>query len=323
MACLSVIIPLFNKERHIERALRSVLAQTVQDSEIVVVDDGSTDGGAAVVFGIHDSRIRLIRQANAGVSAARNRGVEAASSEFVAFLDADDEWMPRFLEANLTAHSKHFGLVASFTNFRKGMEIEPVIQSIRGKEGILKDYFGFCLSNAGTGMCSSAVVASKNTLIKIGGFPVGRTHGEDLDTWMRLALSGPVAFIPECLSIYHEACGTSGTAVANPDVMTTYRDWRDRELIPTSLHKSARAFATLYRYRTIFFLAQAGQYEKGWKLFKDLPLRDRFGVYGLTGCLSLLSYRIGRIAISAVERANQLSAPWHWRKEGVALSPGS
>lgn len=103
---VSVVIPFYNKGPYIVRALTSVLAQTLQDFEVIVVDDGSTDGGAGRVMGFGDPRNRLIRQENRGVSAARYRGIEAARAELVAFLDADDEWMPRHLEALLRLREK-------------------------------------------------------------------------------------------------------------------------------------------------------------------------------------------------------------------------
>ena len=95
---ISGIIPLYNKAESIATALDCVLAQTYQDFEVVVVDDGSTDKGATIVEQYTDPRIRLVCQENAGVSAARNKGIEEAKGEYVAFLDADDEWMPEYLE---------------------------------------------------------------------------------------------------------------------------------------------------------------------------------------------------------------------------------
>ena len=93
----SVVIPLYNKAECVKHTIESVLAQTIDDFEIVVIDDGSTDSGASVVQGINDNRIRLIQQENQGVSAARNTGISNAKGEIVAFLDADDIWMPDFL----------------------------------------------------------------------------------------------------------------------------------------------------------------------------------------------------------------------------------
>jgi GT2 family glycosyltransferase len=95
---LSVIIPLYNKAPHVRRALDSVAAQTFTDFEAIVVDDGSTDGGARAVAEFADPRFRLVSQRNAGPGAARNRGIREARGELLAFLDADDEWLPDFLE---------------------------------------------------------------------------------------------------------------------------------------------------------------------------------------------------------------------------------
>jgi len=101
MSKITVIIPLFNKEKYITRALSSVLKQTMQDFEIIVVDDGSTDRGAQKVRMMEDHRIKLMQQPNRGVSAARNVGVQEAKTDIVAFLDADDEWTSEFLETIL------------------------------------------------------------------------------------------------------------------------------------------------------------------------------------------------------------------------------
>jgi glycosyltransferase involved in cell wall biosynthesis len=97
-----VVIPLYNKGKYIERALSSVLAQTFPPLEIIVVDDGSTDDGPERVLKFNDPRITLIRQENKGPGAARNAGLSRAKGKYVSFLDADDEWMPSFLEAGLS-----------------------------------------------------------------------------------------------------------------------------------------------------------------------------------------------------------------------------
>ena len=98
MIHFSVIMPLYNKAPYVRKAVESVVGQTCRDWELVVVDDGSSDGSGEVVAGVADARIRIIRQENAGVGAARNRGVAESSAPYICFLDADDWWEPTFLE---------------------------------------------------------------------------------------------------------------------------------------------------------------------------------------------------------------------------------
>jgi glycosyltransferase involved in cell wall biosynthesis len=100
---VSAIIPLYNKERSIARAINSALAQSHPDFELIVVDDGSTDESAKVVRAISDPRVRLVAQSNQGPGAARNRGAAETRGDYLAFLDADDEWMPEFLQKSLSA----------------------------------------------------------------------------------------------------------------------------------------------------------------------------------------------------------------------------
>ena len=104
---VSVVMPLYQAEATVVRALESALAQTCPPLEIIVVDDGSTDEGAARVRAIGDPRIALVTQANAGCGAARNVGIARARGDFVAFLDADDEWLPHFFERALSALARH------------------------------------------------------------------------------------------------------------------------------------------------------------------------------------------------------------------------
>src|ERR1041385_1644883 len=94
----SVVIPLYNKSTHVVKTINSVLNQTFEIFELIVINDGSTDDGPDKVKGFSDKRIRLINQTNAGVSQARNKGVDLASYEYIAFLDADDWWDIHFLE---------------------------------------------------------------------------------------------------------------------------------------------------------------------------------------------------------------------------------
>ena len=113
---VSVIIPLFNKAPYVARALASVAAQTYPDFEVIVVDDGSTDGGTQMVEVCKEPPIRLITQDNAGPGAARNRGLELAQGELVAFLDADDEWLPDYLAESVRLLDQYGPDVALMTS---------------------------------------------------------------------------------------------------------------------------------------------------------------------------------------------------------------
>jgi glycosyltransferase involved in cell wall biosynthesis len=203
---VSVVIPLFNKRRHIQRAVGSVLGQTCPDLEIIVVDDGSTDGGGEIVRHTADPRVRLVRQQNAGAAAARNRGVQEASSELVAFLDADDEWRPEFLETVVGLYERHpeAGMFATAYRFQEGERTwRPVFvdcpDSPRG--GLLADFFRSLMGP--TPVTASSVMMTKQVLSRAGLFPTGIRRGEDLHTWVRIALRYRVAWSPIEGAIYH------------------------------------------------------------------------------------------------------------------------
>lgn len=196
---VSVVIPLYNKAPHIARALDSVLAQTVQDFEVVVVDDGSTDSGGQIVASYTDSRIRLIRQENQGVSAARNRGIKEAQSDFLAFLDADDEWSPNHLESllrlrNLFPEAGAFS--TAYFHVQQGRDAFPAkIYGIPDSpwEGLFPDYF-LSASMGESPVWSSAVAIPSSVFETVGLFEVGEKMGEDLDMWGRIALRYKIAF---------------------------------------------------------------------------------------------------------------------------------
>lgn len=204
---ISIVIPLYNKEKSIATALNSVLAQTYQDFEVVVVDDGSTDDGAAVVEQYTDPRIRLIRQANAGVSAARNKGIEVANGEYVAFLDADDEWMPEFL-AEIVALQREFlecrAQATSYVINTRGEKSSITLRKIpfQGERGVLTNYFEVA-SCSHPPVWTSALCIERILLQEIGGFPLGITSGEDLLTWARIAVRTDWAYSLRPLAQYN------------------------------------------------------------------------------------------------------------------------
>ena len=225
--CISIVMPLYNKEAEVQRSINSVRAQTFKEFEIIVINDGSTDKGPKIVKSFNDPRMRVIDQANAGVSAARNRGIAEAQADLIAFLDADDEWAPDFLETIIRLRGK-FPLCEVFaTNYffcRSNNYRRPTI--IRGlpqgfKEGILKDYFKVA-SQSDPPLWSSAVAVTKKAIEVIGGFPVGVVAGEDLLTWARLAVQYDISYTVEPKA-YHweptEFSGRPGRLFNVPDIV--------------------------------------------------------------------------------------------------------
>lgn len=205
---ISVVIPLYNKEEQIAYTLQSVFAQTFQNFEIVIVDDGSTDNSVEAVEKFDDSRIRLIHQTNTGVSAARNRGIEETRGELIAFLDADDEWMPEYLATQYGLYQKYpeCSVYACNYEFRdsEGKVTPTIIRklSFEGEDGILSNYFEVA-SCSHPPLWTSAVVVKKSVIQAIGGFPLGIKSGEDLLTWARLAVSGAIAYSRKSLAIFN------------------------------------------------------------------------------------------------------------------------
>lgn len=208
---ISVVIPLYNKEQSIANTLQSVLKQTYQDFEIVIVNDGSTDHSVEKVAKVTDPRIRLIHQSNAGVSAARNRGIEEAKGEYIAFLDADDEWKPDYLKTQheLTQKYPECSVFACNYEFKdaKGKATPTIIRKLpfKGEDGILSNYFEVA-SCSHPPLWTSAVMVRKSAIQSIGGFPVSIKSGEDLLTWARLTCQYSIAFntVPLATFIFDE-----------------------------------------------------------------------------------------------------------------------
>jgi len=208
MPTISVIIPLYNKQRHIKRTLESALAQTFSDFELIVVNDGSTDDSENEVLQFSDSRIRYFKTQNQGVSAARNFGISKANGTFIAFLDADDWWKSWHLY-KLSDLFLDFGQAGLYCmNYvRSHSETKNRVPKFAGLteypwRGIVPDFF--YSSYIDRIAWTSAVAVPKKILDEIGNFDEEITlgAGEDLDLWIRIAVRYPVAFDSQ-FSAYH------------------------------------------------------------------------------------------------------------------------
>ena len=246
---VSITIPLHNKAPWIDRAIRSVLDQTATAWELVVVDDGSTDDGPQRVAAWGDHRVRLLRQPQAGPGAARNQGLRESHGERVAFLDADDEWRPTFLERTAAVLDAQPRAVAAFSNLVDALEDRPLLKHVSVRNGLVENYFEAWIANRGFGMSASSTLVRRVPFLECGAFPEDRMHGEDLDAWGRLALTGPVAYVPEPLVVYHRRLPGSLSAQSRdrvsrePPFVSTYRTWARAGRIPPALSRSCRRYA--------------------------------------------------------------------------------
>lgn len=201
------MIPAYNNARFLPAALDSVLAQTIRDLEIVVVDDGSTDDTGRVLDA-YLGRVRVIRQGNAGPAAARNRGAREARGRWIAFLDADDAWDQHRLERMLGHLDGHPDVEVVATAARvmddRGTPTGQVLprQSSRGRLTTLD----FLTGDKGT-INGSGILIARERFLAAGGFAPAFRTAEDCELWLRLSRRSPIAFLDEPLLLYRVHAG--------------------------------------------------------------------------------------------------------------------
>ena len=212
---ISVIIPLYNKEREIEGTVRSVLAQSRLPEEIVVVDDGSTDRSAEIVRKIASPLVRLIPQTNAGECAARNRAIAEARSEYVALLDADDEWEPGFLAEIESLIDEFPGCGVYCTGFtivsHDGRFPAPGLD----RRGIVENFFRDSAHRYIA--IPSASCIPRTVFDTVGGFPEGMKIAGDLYMWIKIGRHYRVCYSPERLVRYSKVASNRSASSYTPE----------------------------------------------------------------------------------------------------------
>ncbi|MBI4777213.1 MAG: glycosyltransferase [Deltaproteobacteria bacterium] len=197
MPLVSVIIPTYNRASRLEEAVRSVLDQTFRDFELIVVDDGSTDGTREMLEGF-GAGVKVLVQARSGVSAARNLGIEAARGPLIAFLDSDDLWLDRKLEvqaAHFRMRPKSLICQTEEVWIRKGRRVNPKAYHKKRSGNIFRISLERCM------VSPSAVMLRRSLLEEVGVFDTSMEACEDYDLWLRVACRHPVALIDEPLTI--------------------------------------------------------------------------------------------------------------------------
>ena len=243
---ISVVIPAYNAERTVGRAIDSVLAQTRAADEVIVVDDGSTDGTADVVRR-YGEKVTLICQENAGVSVARNRGIEASTGEWIAFLDGDDEWRVEKLQLQTGHLSRNPEIKWTYSNFYKQdgsapqtkAHVSSRLTALLDCTEVFDDYLTI-YANHGYAWTGTLIV-HRDVFATVGMFEPGMKRAQDTDLWFRIAYQFPqVGYIAEPLAIYHQ--DTPGSSIKVNDRADFAIALIDRHMELSSRHGRQDAF---------------------------------------------------------------------------------
>lgn len=207
---VSVVMPCLNAAATLAASVASALDQTMEDIELIVVDNGSSDHTVSIVEAIGDPRVRLLRQPARGVSAARNLGIDAARSGLIAFLDSDDTWDPDCLAKLLAALDAHPDAVLAYCGWRN-----LGLRGGRGDPFVPPDYERpdkIALLLGGCRWPIHAALTRTRAVRDAGGFDTRFAYAEDFGLWLRVATVAPIVRVPEVLAFYHHHGGPRATA---------------------------------------------------------------------------------------------------------------
>ena len=208
---ISVVIPCYNAERYLSATIASVLAQQQASLEIIVVDDGSRDGSVALLQQEFPN-VRLLQQSNAGIAAARNAGIAAARGTWVAFVDADDSWLPGKLAVQLALLAVTPGCRMSYTAWQEWHSEEPApdpqeladFNALAGQQGLWDGASGWIYPQLleGSMVWTSSVVMQRSLLNELGGFDSNLAIGEDYDLWLRASRLTTIVRVARPYALY-------------------------------------------------------------------------------------------------------------------------
>lgn len=247
---ISIILPLYNKEKHIARTISSVLAQSFKSFELIIVNDGSTDKSISQVLKFQDDRIVIINKKNGGVSSARNTGITVAKYKYIAFLDADDVWDSNYLKKmgklikdypNALVYASNF----YFENSEIGVKEKANTDITRG---IISNYFRIVLFK--DLIHTSSVIIKKTILNGEIKFDERISRGEDISLWSKLATKGPIAYEPSGSNIYYLNTQNSMTkqSISPKRTWAYYVDKSNVSDIYQALYYKKIILARLFRY---------------------------------------------------------------------------
>lgn len=266
----SIIIPLFNKEKYIQNTIESVLKQSFQDFEIVIINDGSTDNSLFIINHFKDERIKIVTQKNRGVASARNKGIELAEGKIIAFLDADDNWLPNHLQEifELSEEKIECGMFCSrYTIKIKENHFEKV--SFKNNiadnyKGIVEDFFKTSLKNRVA--LTSALAVKKEVFEKIGLFNESYSNGEDTNLWIKIALNYKIAITNKVTCIYNFASNNMSKNTIINQKLSDFKEFENDE----KNNQSLKQFLDVYRLEYALKYKVAGNNKKSKEYLKNI-----------------------------------------------------
>lgn len=228
----SIIIPLYNKAPYVEKAIQSVLTQTYEEFELIVIDDGSNDGSLEKIQKFKSAKVQIVSQENQGVSITRNNGVKLAKYDYIAFLDADDWWESTFLQEMKKVIEKYPNAGIYGSNYYKVKNHKFIPAKIGVEDsfesGVI-NYFRVYSTTLWMPLTSISVVIPKEVFVYENGFNSSLKLGEDFDLWIRIAQKYPVVFLNKLLAYYNQDVDVSKRAVGEkfykPDEHMLFSDY--------------------------------------------------------------------------------------------------
>ncbi|WP_242085694.1 glycosyltransferase family 2 protein [Aestuariivivens sediminis] len=274
MPFFSIVIPLFNKVDYICDTLTSVLNQSFQDFEVIIVNDGSTDGSIDIVKSFKDPRIKIYEQENQGASVARNYGIEQAESDFIALIDADDIWYKNHLSAlkHVIKSFPEAGLFCTNYEVKRSKDlITPAAFNFKfDKDPLLIENF-FEASLITFIPTSSSVAFLKYHFNEIGGYHEALRSGQDIDLWIRMGLRYKVAFNPEITMLYNwYDHGSLSKSNYNSDRYHLINAYKEEE----TKHISFKKYLDINRYALAIRCILNDEHELYRTLKKEIDYRN-------------------------------------------------
>ncbi len=307
-ALVSVVLPAYNAERYLRQCLDSVFAQTYRPIEIIAVDDGSTDESPRIIRSY--SAVNYMRQDNRGPSAARNAGICAAKGKYIAFLDADDVWVPEKLAEQVPLLESNRGAGLVFADMRLVERDGDPQPSMFQKYRLTREFFGDdrCVTNPASKLVwmnfipTSSVVVRKEAVLGAGGFDETFRKAEDWDCWLRIALEWPIVYSPHVLMLkrVHEVNASrdaEGMNVAALQVLEKFSRNGQAKLTRLGIDMKT-VLRDGYRNLGYFYLRQASVVKARAALWRGLSLGFQMRVF-----VYWLSTFLGPAVVASVVRA--------------------